>query len=417
MVKVMKKTVKKALITTAATVALFGAGLANTVEAANFKDVKSSHWAYSNIETVAKKGLVAGYEDGKFKPSNNVTRAEFATFLSRMFDGTERTQEPFTDVADSHWAKDAIEEGLALGFIGTADFKNNKFEPNQKMTRQEIAKWLANGLKASNAEYGTMANEIQNGKYTLLPIAEYYKGGLNKSEYGNVGLMLGTGLMSGFEDGSFKATGNTTRAEVATILIRFGEAMKKAPSNFKGLNELVEVATTGTNMLSASKFSYWGIEPKDFSTVLGKPFTFTRNNAGVATLERIIFIEGTNLQATLNSSIYAKMFMGKNSRYTRTNNSANVITEFSFTPNKTKTTIDAYSNGNTNALFSNVGVRDKQLVKNYGLTTLDADNWGAIFQKGKKVKYWTSNVLDQTKGEYIFGFTTDDKSDIAFQVK
>lgn len=120
--------------------------------------------------------------------------------------------------------------------------------------------------------------------------------------------MLGKGLMSGFEDGSFKATGKTTKAEVATILIRFDEAKKKTPSNFKGLNELVEVATTGTNMLSATKFEYWGINGEVFSNVIGKPYTFSRNNAGVGTLERLIFVEGTTVKTALNSSIFAEMY-------------------------------------------------------------------------------------------------------------
>ena len=382
---------------------LFGA---NEASAATFKDVKSSHWAYGNIEQVAKQGLVAGYQDGSFKPASNVTRAEFATFLSRMFDGSDRVKEPFSDVADSHWAKDAIEEGLALGFVQVSDFKGNKFDPNKAMTRQEIAKWLANGLKATNEEYGTIATQIQNGKYTLLPIAEYYKGGLNKSEYGNVGLMLGTGLMSGFEDGAFKAAGNTTRAEVATILIRFDEAKKKAPANFKGLNELVEVATTGTNMLSATKYTYWGVDAKDFSNVAGKPHTFSRNNAGVGTLERIIFVEGTNLQTALNSSVFAKMFVGKGTDLASNNNLINMFVETGFTSNHAKTTIDAYSNGQTSSFIVNTGVQDKSKVKNYGLTTLDAENWGVIFKKGQKVKFWTESWLNYSPS-YSNGFKTD----------
>ncbi|HCX52089.1 MAG TPA: S-layer homology domain-containing protein [Bacillus sp. (in: Bacteria)] len=383
----------------------------DSASAAAFKDVNSKHWAYQNVEKVASQKLVTGYQDGTFKPSSNVTRAEFATFLSRMFKGTDRKNEPFTDVNDTHWAKDAIEEGLALGFIQEVDFKNGKFEPNKAMTRQEIAKWLANGLKVTNGEYDTIANEIQNGKYTLLPVAEYYKGGLSKSEYGNVALMLGTGIMSGFEDGSFKTSGNTTRAEVATILIRFGEAMKKKPTDFKGLNELVEVATTGTNMNTVTKYKSWG--ESDFSKVIGKPYTFPRNNAGVATLEHLIFVEGTTLQTALNNSIYAKMFMNKDSVFVRDNQSINTFIELSFTPNNVKTSIDLYSNGETSTFIENTGVSSKINVKNYGLTTLDADNWGVFFKKDQKVKYWTNTWFDYSVNAKDF-FTTDDNSEFGY---
>ncbi|WP_197232046.1 S-layer homology domain-containing protein [Lysinibacillus sphaericus] len=410
----MKKGLKKSLLATMVMSAAFSFGITAKASGATFKDVSSKHWAYNAIEQVANKKLVAGYQDGTFKPSGNVTRAEFATFLARIFEGDKRENETFDDVSDTHWAKDAIEEGIALGFIQPSDYKNNKFEPSKAMTRQEIAKWLGNGLNAINPEYGTITNEIQNGKYTLLPVAEFYKGGLNKSEYGYVGLMLGTGLMSGFEDGSFKASGNTTRAEVATILIRFDEAKKKNPDTIKALNELVEVAKTGTNMLSATEYELWG--ESDFSKVIGKPYTFPRNNAGVATLEHLIFVEGTTLQAAINNSIYAKMFMNKDSVLVRDNQSINTFIELSFTPNNVKTTIDLYSNGETSSFIENTGVSSKINVKNYGLATLDEENWGVFFKKDQKVKYWTNTWFDYSVDAKDF-FTADDNSEFGYKKK
>jgi len=82
-----------------------------------FKDVPKSHWAYESIKQVAEKGLVTGYEDGTDKPSAQVTRAEFATFLARVFDSNERAFVSFSDVSNTHWANEAIQEGLAVGFI------------------------------------------------------------------------------------------------------------------------------------------------------------------------------------------------------------------------------------------------------------------------------------------------------------
>ncbi|WP_249728095.1 S-layer homology domain-containing protein, partial [Bacillus paralicheniformis] len=56
-----------------------------------------------------------------------------------------------------------------------------------------------------------------------------------------IGVALGTGLLSGYSDFTFKPNGNTTCAVVATILIRFMDAKKKATSDFTGLKELREV--------------------------------------------------------------------------------------------------------------------------------------------------------------------------------
>ncbi|MFF6015915.1 S-layer homology domain-containing protein [Lysinibacillus fusiformis] len=71
---------------------------------------------------------------------------------------------------------------------------------------------------------------MANSNLTLIPIPEFYKGGVNKKDLPYIGVALGTGLLSGYEDFTFKPNGNTTRAEVATILVRFMDTMKKAPS-------------------------------------------------------------------------------------------------------------------------------------------------------------------------------------------
>ncbi|WP_253294153.1 S-layer homology domain-containing protein [Lysinibacillus capsici] len=141
------------------------------------------------------------------------------------------------------------------------------------MTRGEMSRWLANGLAHANADYGKAIEEMANSSLTIIPIPEFYSGGVNKKDLPYIGVALGTGLLSGYEDFTFKPNGNTTRAEVATILIRFMDAMKKAPADFTGVKELREVASTGTNILTMSSFEktkYGGYED-----VLGKPHKIT----------------------------------------------------------------------------------------------------------------------------------------------
>lgn len=50
-----------------------------------FKDIED-HWGRTNIEEMANKGIVTGYEDGTFKPDNSVTRAEIATIAKRIIE-------------------------------------------------------------------------------------------------------------------------------------------------------------------------------------------------------------------------------------------------------------------------------------------------------------------------------------------
>lgn len=54
------------------------------VSSQTFKDVPASHWASSAIEAANAAGVLAGYTDGTFKPSQPVTRAELAVFWAKM---------------------------------------------------------------------------------------------------------------------------------------------------------------------------------------------------------------------------------------------------------------------------------------------------------------------------------------------
>lgn len=54
-------------------------------ESIAFNDVKSNRWSYKYIMNMAKSGILKGYEDGTFRPENNITRAEIAVMLERMY--------------------------------------------------------------------------------------------------------------------------------------------------------------------------------------------------------------------------------------------------------------------------------------------------------------------------------------------
>ena len=53
----------------------------NNVFAQEFPDVAENHWAYKEIETLAKEGVVVGYPDGTFRADSLVDRAEFSTMV------------------------------------------------------------------------------------------------------------------------------------------------------------------------------------------------------------------------------------------------------------------------------------------------------------------------------------------------
>ncbi|MDU0204782.1 S-layer homology domain-containing protein [Paenibacillus sp. MAH-36] len=67
------------------------------------------HWAKSDIMMMVSKNIVEGMDDDHFSPDTIVTRAQFATLISRALDLKESAnQNPFTDVAAGSWYEAAV---------------------------------------------------------------------------------------------------------------------------------------------------------------------------------------------------------------------------------------------------------------------------------------------------------------------
>lgn len=355
------KRVKTILTTTAiVTIGVFSMFLAQA-DAKTFKDVKSSHWAYKSIDLVSNQNIIEGYPDGTFKPNNNVTRAEFAAMLARTIKGDEKGSHSFSDVPQGHWASEIIGQGVAQGFIDPKDY-NGKFEPNKALTRAEMAKWMANGLAMKNSEY---KQAIEDTKDTLLPIPEYYRG-LKKADVPYIAVAMGTGLLNGYPDDTFRPNGNTTRAEVATLITRFQNVMAKQPDQFLHLREFRAVGTTGTNVEEVTNFEVYRMP---FSNVRGKDIPHTRG-VGVAKINRLIFIDGGT--PSTSKSAYAKMFTTEEDAKWHTGKSYPVFVEKTFTVTAPvdKTFTDKYNNNNLNTLLYgfqlNADARKKFNIPGYG---------------------------------------------------
>ncbi|WP_159083095.1 MULTISPECIES: S-layer homology domain-containing protein [unclassified Lysinibacillus] len=400
--KKLFKTTVVALSVTAMSLGLVGAN----AEAANqnFKDVPKTHWAGSAIYETVSKGMVTGYSDNTFRPSNNVTRAEFAAFLSRAFDGAFESNSTFSDVPSTHWAYPSVNEAIALGIIDTKDY-GKKFEPDKVMTRAEIAKWLSKGLASSNIEYQNAIDEMANSDLTIIPIPEFYKGGVNKADLPYIGVALGTGLLSGYTDETFKPNDKTTRAEVSVILTRFLSNMKKSPKDFNDLNEFREVALTGTNILTVTNFKEMA-EGQGFKEILGKPYTYS--TLGTGAIEHVIFVDTIGLP----KGAYSKMFTAnsskmKNGRYT-------TFIEYSFTTNQS-ISYDQWLNSKSTGYFTGLQLMSSAPTAKYGYRTplvskSEVVGKGKFFKIGTKNVFWGYAGAGTAVGERLIGYTDDGSS-------
>lgn len=101
---------------------------------AAFDDV-IKHWAKGYINAAADKGIVNGYEDGSFRPDNNITRAEFAKIIAKLTEKEVHEKSAGFSDAKGHWAEAYIavlaEKGVITGY------EDNTFRPDNPITRAE----------------------------------------------------------------------------------------------------------------------------------------------------------------------------------------------------------------------------------------------------------------------------------------
>ena len=111
----------------------------------NFTDVAADAWYNNAISTMVNAGIIQGYEDGTFRPNNNITRAEFAAIASRfMSSGYDVEEDLFTDIAN-HWARENINDAAMTKWIN--GYPDGTFLPDKAITRAEAVTLVNNVLQ------------------------------------------------------------------------------------------------------------------------------------------------------------------------------------------------------------------------------------------------------------------------------
>ncbi|HEU4963602.1 MAG TPA: cadherin-like beta sandwich domain-containing protein [Bacilli bacterium] len=142
---------------------------------------------------------INGYPNNTFQPNKSITRAELAAILDRLYPAAQGSKPPFHDLAQSHWAYDAIANVYAQGImIGDP---NGNFRPEAVVTRAEMAQVIAN-LKQLPAVEGTSA---------FTDIADHWaEPVITQAEQ--------SGLLNGYPDGTYRPNRAITRTETVVIL-------------------------------------------------------------------------------------------------------------------------------------------------------------------------------------------------------
>lgn len=129
----------------------------------SFSDVTAGTEEAEIIAEAARAGLMSGYEDGSFRPDGNISRAEFAAIVCRLL-GLEEDEQSgadtmFDDVPGTHWAAGAISKAAELGII--SGYGNGSFGPSDNVLYDQAIKMLV--CAEGNGDDAERAGGYPNG--------------------------------------------------------------------------------------------------------------------------------------------------------------------------------------------------------------------------------------------------------------
>ena len=181
-----------------------------------FVDVTPTDWFYDAVQYVFEKGLMLGVSDTEFGPNLSTTRGMIVTILYRMEGEPEAAAAPFTDVEPGLWYSNAIGWGAANDIVN--GYGDGRFGPNDQITREQMAAIFYR--YAQYKGYDVTARADLSGYADADQISEYAVEAMQWA--------VGVKLVNGLTADTLVPKGQATRAQVATMLMRFDQEIAAA---------------------------------------------------------------------------------------------------------------------------------------------------------------------------------------------
>lgn len=175
----------------------------------SFTDTQD-YWGATYVDYLYTAGITTGYDDGSFRPNQNITRAQFSVMLFRYLGLNEADYAdvtlPFADNASiPEYAVPAIRALYTEGIINGSTGSDGKlyFNPGASLTRAQAATMIgrtqAKGYATTDLTFTDAAS--------IPAYATYY-----------IQTMVAQGVISGYADGTFQPNAYITRGQMAKIL-------------------------------------------------------------------------------------------------------------------------------------------------------------------------------------------------------
>ena len=194
--------------------------------AADYSDVNQSAWYASYVNKISELNAFSGYEDGTFRPDNQITQEEFiktvvCLICGELNESNAPTVKNTWNSKWSSWAVPYLDKAFELGLITEQDtmFKLvgipcNRGEMAKVITR--AVEYLKEDSVADTSTYITKLKDYSRMKEEYKPyvLQAYAKG-----------------ILSGYDDGTFRDDGLLTRAEASSVLVRLIDKKERVNSD------------------------------------------------------------------------------------------------------------------------------------------------------------------------------------------
>ena len=195
---------------------LYVIGYEKSVASDPFTDVSASDWFHDAVAYAYENSLMNGMGENEFRPNATTNRAMVVTILYRLAGSPDLSNEnlgyPFADVDASSWYGDAVYWARLNGI--TDGISNTNFDPDGSITREQMAALLYR--YANFAGYDVSTGGMSLSEYA--DVSEISSYAVTAMQWANE-----NGLLTGRTATTLAPKGTATRAEIATILMRFCE--------------------------------------------------------------------------------------------------------------------------------------------------------------------------------------------------
>ena len=185
-----------------------------------FTDASATAWYHDGVHFALENGIMSGYGNGKFGPGDTTSRAMMAQILWNMEGKPVVSGEiKFVDVADGTWYTEAVRWASDVGIITGSKIPAKTtpwpmgFRPDDAVTREQLAAMLYRYAQYKKADTSASASLGSFGDADA--VSDWAASAMQWA--------VGSGIINGI-DGNLVPADNATRAQVATMLMRYSTA-------------------------------------------------------------------------------------------------------------------------------------------------------------------------------------------------